>query len=120
MFTLRTIVSRHPTPLVLKGKSVLIVEDEPLIALQTHAILNAAGASIIAATTAAEALDLIQRADIAGAVLDIQLGIVIAGSCAAPCPVARCLFYSTPAMPTQTFCASGRTRLSSSSQLTLK
>lgn len=34
----------------LLGASILIVEDEPLIALDLHAALSAAGAGIIAAT----------------------------------------------------------------------
>jgi hypothetical protein len=31
----------------LAGRSILIVEDEPLIALEIHAAFNAAGASVI-------------------------------------------------------------------------
>jgi DNA-binding NtrC family response regulator len=40
----------------LAGRSVLIVEDEPLIALEVHAAFNAAGASIISAADTQEAL----------------------------------------------------------------
>jgi DNA-binding response OmpR family regulator len=58
----------------LFGVSVLIVEDEPLIALDLHAALNAAGAGLMAATDADEALRLIRRNDISAAVLDISLG----------------------------------------------
>ena len=58
----------------LIGVSVLIVEDEPLIALDLHAALSAAGAGIIAATDTAEALRLIRRNDVSAAVLDISLG----------------------------------------------
>jgi DNA-binding response OmpR family regulator len=58
----------------LIGTSVLIVEDEPLIALDLHAALNAAGAGLIAATDAEEALRLIRRNDVSAAVLDISLG----------------------------------------------
>jgi DNA-binding response OmpR family regulator len=65
---------REPGAMALKGKSVLIVEDEPVIALDVHAALNAAGASIIAATNSAEALELIRYAEISVAVLDVKLG----------------------------------------------
>lgn len=58
----------------LAGILVLIVEDEPLIALDLHAALSAAGAGIIAATETAEALRLIRRNDVSAAVLDISLG----------------------------------------------
>jgi len=60
--------------LCLADTSVLIVEDEPLIALGIHAALSATGASIIAGTNGAEALDLIHNAEISVAVLDINLG----------------------------------------------
>ena len=53
---------------------VLIVEDEPLIALDLHAALSSAGAGIIAATDTDEALKLIRRNDVSAAVLDISLG----------------------------------------------
>jgi DNA-binding response OmpR family regulator len=58
----------------LVGVAVLIVEDEPLIALDLHAALSAAGAGIMAATDAEEALRLIRRNDVTVAVLDIGLG----------------------------------------------
>jgi DNA-binding response OmpR family regulator len=61
----------HP---LLVGVCVLIVEDEPVIALDLHAALSAAGAGIIAATNATEALQLILRNDISAAVIDIRLG----------------------------------------------
>ena len=60
----------------LTGTSVLIVEDEPLIALDIHAALSAVGASIVAATKGLEALELIRIAEIKVAVLDIDLGDV--------------------------------------------
>ena len=64
-----------PKPrLPLTGTSVLIVEDEPLIALDIHAALSTVGASIIAATKGTEALELIRIAEINVAVLDINLG----------------------------------------------
>ena len=58
----------------LVGVSVLIVEDEPLIALDLHAALSAAGAGIMAATDTTEALRLIRRNDVNAAVLDVGLG----------------------------------------------
>jgi CheY-like chemotaxis protein len=58
----------------LLGRSVLIVEDEPLIALELLDALQAAGASILAATTIQEALELIAYAKICAAVVDINLG----------------------------------------------
>jgi DNA-binding response OmpR family regulator len=58
----------------LRGCSILVVEDEPLIALDLHAALYAAGAGIIAATNAKEALRLISRNEISAAVIDIRLG----------------------------------------------
>ena len=66
---------RHPAGRIsLVGVSLLIVEDEPLIALDLHAALSAAGAGIIAATDIAEALRLIRRNDVSAAVLDVSLG----------------------------------------------
>ena len=58
----------------LLGCSILIVEDEPLIALDLHAALFDAGAGIIAATDAKEALRLINRNEISAAIIDVKLG----------------------------------------------
>ena len=66
--------SPNPTPSALLGKSILIVEDEPLVALGVHSALSAAGASIISAGTAAEAGKLIGFAEISAAIVDVQLG----------------------------------------------
>ena len=55
-------------------RSILVVEDEPLIALDIHQTLAAAGASVLAATSLKDALELIAYADIAAAVLDVSLG----------------------------------------------
>jgi DNA-binding response OmpR family regulator len=57
----------------LAGKTILIVEDEPLIALDLHAALRAAGAGLVAATTTPEALSLIRRNEIAAAIVDVAL-----------------------------------------------
>ena len=58
----------------LLGCSILIVEDEPLIALDLYAALCAAGAGIVAATDAREALRLTSRNEISAAVMDVKLG----------------------------------------------
>jgi CheY-like chemotaxis protein len=58
----------------LLGRSVLIVEDEPLIALDLHDALREAGASTLAATSTKEALDLIAYAHICAAIVDVNLG----------------------------------------------
>jgi DNA-binding response OmpR family regulator len=53
---------------------VLIVEDEPLIALELHDALHTAGASVLAATTVKDALALIAYAQICAAIVDVSLG----------------------------------------------
>jgi CheY-like chemotaxis protein len=58
----------------LSGRSVLIVEDEPLIALEVHAAFNAAGASITSASDTQEALRMIDVPGLSAAVVDINLG----------------------------------------------
>jgi len=58
----------------LLGRSVLIVEDEPLIALELHDELHTAGASILAATNIKEAIELIGYAQICAAIVDVKLG----------------------------------------------
>jgi CheY-like chemotaxis protein len=58
----------------LLGRSVLIVEDEPPIALDLHSAFQAAGASILAASTVKDALELIARAQICAAIVDVNLG----------------------------------------------
>jgi len=59
---------------VLFGRSILIVEDDPLIALEVHAAFNAAGASIVSAAGSAEALQMINSPDLSAAIVDIDLG----------------------------------------------
>ena len=53
---------------------MLIIEDEPLIALDLHNALHDAGASILAATTVKGALELIAYAQICAAIVDVDLG----------------------------------------------
>lgn len=57
----------------LLGHSVLIVEDEPLIALELRDALRAAGARILAATNIKDALALILHARICAAIVDVNL-----------------------------------------------
>ena len=66
------VVVRSVNP--LRGRTVLIIEDEPLIALELHNTLHIAGASILAATTVKDALELIRRAQICAAIVDVNLG----------------------------------------------
>ena len=58
----------------LSGRSVLVVEDEPLISLEMTAIFEGAGAKVLPARTLAEAVRLIGQDDVSAAVLDFGLG----------------------------------------------
>ena len=51
----------------------MIIENEPLIALEVHAAFNAAGASITSAADAQEALRMINMPGLSAGVLDINL-----------------------------------------------
>ena len=73
-------MSLHDRP--LSGRSILIVEDEPLIALEVHAAFNAAGASIASAGDTPEALRMINVPGLSAAVVDINLG---RGDCSVVC-----------------------------------
>jgi CheY-like chemotaxis protein len=56
----------------LTGRSILVVEDEPLIALEMTLLFESAGATVLQARTVAEATD---RANgLSAAVLDYRLG----------------------------------------------
>ena len=66
-------LSRSPAG-PLAQQSILIVEDEPLVALDVHRVLNAAGASIISAATPGEAIKLLSFAEVTVAIVDLQLG----------------------------------------------
>ena len=86
----------------LRGCSILIVEDEPLMALDLHAALYAAGAGIIAATNAQEALRLIRRNEISAAVIDIRLGNQVAWKSVRPSSIIASRSCSTRRMPMPT------------------
>src|SRR5665213_3014112 len=58
----------------LRGKRVLLVEDEILIAMMAEQMLTDMGASIVGPSqTVAEAMELAKRADIDLALLDVNL-----------------------------------------------
>ena len=88
---------RDPGP-PLAGRSILIIEDEPLVALDLHAALSRKGASVISATSAAEAAKLIGYADISAAIVDINLGTQDAAEASAgKARHSFCLPYGTAA-----------------------
>jgi DNA-binding response OmpR family regulator len=59
----------------LAGRSVLVVEDEPLIALDLQGILKVAGASVINCFNANDAIRSISLSlELSAAVLDVNLG----------------------------------------------
>jgi DNA-binding NarL/FixJ family response regulator len=61
-------------PAFLRGRRILVVEDEPLVSMMIEDALVEAGGNVIGpAGTAEEALELLDRTDIHCAVLDIKL-----------------------------------------------
>ena len=58
----------------LTGRSILVVEDEPLITLEMTALFEAAGAKVLVARTGAEAIRLVGERDVSAAVRDFGLG----------------------------------------------
>ena len=58
----------------LAGRSVLIVEDGPLIALELRRIIESAGAHVFAAPRLQHALRLTDHPDLSAAVLDYRVG----------------------------------------------
>jgi CheY-like chemotaxis protein len=61
-------------PRTLDDRSILIIEDEPLIAFEVEAAFSTAGASVVSASDTTEALRLISESNISAAVVDISLG----------------------------------------------
>ena len=59
--------------LPLAGQSILVVEDEPLIAMDVVQGLQSAGASVAQARTLSEALSKVECPDLSAAVLDHAL-----------------------------------------------
>src|SRR6476660_6180580 len=65
----------QPMPLDLfSRKLVLLVEDEPLIALNVEQHLRKAGARVITAAHLDTALSMAEHPDLSGAVIDLYLG----------------------------------------------
>jgi DNA-binding response OmpR family regulator len=61
-------------PRTLAGKRVLVVEDEPLVAMEHCSVLSQAGAEIVGpCATVSRALDCIDRASVDVAVVDYLL-----------------------------------------------
>ena len=58
----------------LAGRSILVVEDEPVIALQLETQLNAAGARVYSAGRLRDALYMAEHPALSAAVLDFRLG----------------------------------------------
>jgi CheY-like chemotaxis protein len=62
---------RHET--LFKGRSILVVEDDPLIRLELISLFEAAGAKIIAVRTCAQAVVATEQNQISAALLDYGL-----------------------------------------------
>jgi DNA-binding response OmpR family regulator len=58
----------------LAGRNVLVVEDEPLVALDITTALQDAGAHVVTAHSLADATAVMERIKIEAAVVDIKLG----------------------------------------------
>jgi DNA-binding response OmpR family regulator len=61
-------------PRRIRGRELLVVEDEPFIALDIAEALETAGAKVTVTSSLTEALLLIERNEIEGAILDHALG----------------------------------------------
>jgi len=59
----------------LAGRSILVVEDEPLIALEIAGLFESAGAQVHTTNRLADALGLVEQNAWSGAVLDYRLGL---------------------------------------------
>jgi DNA-binding response OmpR family regulator len=57
-----------------KGRWILVVEDEPLVALHIADILTRAGASVLPAATLKDGLRLAEHPQLSAAILDLALG----------------------------------------------
>ena len=60
----------HPA---LRGRSILVIEDEPLIGMDIRAALEETGALVTATTTVRHALILVEHDGLAGAIMDHAL-----------------------------------------------
>ena len=59
--------------LSLRGRDILVVEDEPLIALDLACSLRDAGANVLRASTLAHARELAERPGLSAAIIDYVL-----------------------------------------------
>lgn len=59
---------------LLEGRSILVLEDEPLISMDVQQRFHDAGAQVLHAWRLEEALRLAERPDLSAAVLDFDLG----------------------------------------------
>jgi len=66
----------------LGGHSILVVDDEPLIALGVTDALSDAGAEVVTAHDLRTALEAARNGDVSAAILDVQIG---ASNCAPIC-----------------------------------
>jgi DNA-binding response OmpR family regulator len=64
----------------LAGRSILVVEDEPLICLDIATRLRDAGAHVLAASHLEKAMTLADRPELSAGVLDFSLGAVDSSS----------------------------------------
>ena len=55
---------------ILQGRAILIVEDEPLIAMEIVRAFESAGARVLTTSTLRQALVLVENDDLSAAVLD--------------------------------------------------
>jgi CheY-like chemotaxis protein len=58
----------------LDGRVVLVVEDEPLVALDIAEMLTGSGASVVSASKIADAIMAVEQRELSAAILDIRLG----------------------------------------------
>src|ERR1700704_3042886 len=59
--------------LSLRGRSILVVEDEPLLALDLETFLHGAGAKVLSASTLPRALYLVDHPGLSASFLDYRL-----------------------------------------------
>jgi DNA-binding NtrC family response regulator len=57
----------------LEGRAILVVEDEPLVALDIHRTFQDAGARVISARMRTQALEAVSSREVSAAVLDLVL-----------------------------------------------
>ncbi len=96
----------------LRGRHILIVEDDPMIALDMTEALKATGASITTTHTLAEALALIEQDDLSGAILDHGLADGDASKLCARLKERRVPFFIYSGYPPDTGSCAGALHIS--------